>query len=71
VYASWNGATRVVSWRVLAGSSTSALAAVATSVKSGFETTIPVRQSYKAFKVEALDASNRVLGTSRLFTINR
>ena len=70
VYASWNGATRVVSWRVLAGSGTSGLATVATSATSGFETAIPMRQSYRLFKVEALDASNRVIGSSRLFTIN-
>jgi len=70
VYASWNGATRVVSWRVLAGSGTSGLATVATSAKAGFETAIPMRQSYRFFKVAALDANNRVIGTSRLFTIN-
>ena len=69
VYASWNGATQVVSWRVLAGPSASGLAAVAASAKSGFETAIPVRQSYKTFEVQALDANGRVIGTSRLFTV--
>jgi hypothetical protein len=67
VYASWNGATRVASWRVLGGPSPTALAQTATSAKLGFETAIPVRQSYKTFKVEALDANGRVIGTSRLF----
>jgi hypothetical protein len=67
VYASWNGATKVVSWRVQAGTDSSRLTAVATRAKSGFETAIPVPQSYAAFKVEALDASGRVIGTSQLF----
>src|ERR1700727_1169891 len=42
VYASWNGATRVASWRVLAGPSASRLAVVATHARSGFETAIPI-----------------------------
>ncbi len=37
---SWNGATEVASWRVLAGASTSALAPAATAAKTGFQTTI-------------------------------
>jgi EmrB/QacA subfamily drug resistance transporter len=68
VYASWNGATQVVSWRVLAGSDAGRLSVVATHAKSGFETAIPVPQSYKSFKVQALGADGRVIGTSRLFT---
>ncbi|MFI5005641.1 MAG: arylsulfotransferase family protein, partial [Solirubrobacterales bacterium] len=68
VYASWNGATRAVSWRVLAGPSASRLTAVATSAKSGFETAIPLPQPYKSLKLQALDANGRALGTSRPFT---
>lgn len=67
VYASWNGATRVVSWRVLGGPSAGRLAIVATMAKSGFETAIPVPQSYDTFEVQALDANGRVIGTSRPF----
>jgi EmrB/QacA subfamily drug resistance transporter len=66
VYASWNGATRVVSWRVLAGPSASRLRAVASAARSGFETAIPVR-SYVSFEVQALGAGGRVLGASRPF----
>ncbi len=62
VYASWNGATDVASWRVLAGQST-----VATGARAGFETAIPVRSSATSFTVQALDAHGRVLGTSRVF----
>jgi MFS family permease len=69
VYASWNGATQVASWRVLAGrSSTGRLTVVASTAKSGFETAIPVPPSYKSFKVEALSANGRVLGASQPFT---
>jgi Arylsulfotransferase (ASST) len=63
VYVSWNGATQVASWRVLAGSSSNSLQAVVTSTKQGFESQIPVAaQPYVA--VQALDAAGRTLGTS-------
>jgi hypothetical protein len=63
VYASWNGASRVASWRVLAGASADALQTVATASKRGFETQIAVAaQPYVA--VQAIDAAGRVLGTS-------
>jgi EmrB/QacA subfamily drug resistance transporter len=68
VYASWNGATQVVSWRVLAGASANRLAVVGTAAKSGFETAIPVPQGYASFKIQALDAHGRVIGASRPFT---
>jgi EmrB/QacA subfamily drug resistance transporter len=68
VYASWNGATRVTSWRVLAGSAaTGKLSVVAKSAKSGFETAIAVPGSYRRFEVQALDAAGRVIGASRPF----
>ncbi len=68
VYASWNGATKVASWRVLAGSSASRLTVVKTTARSGFETAIPVPQGYESFEVQALNASGRVIGASRPFT---
>jgi EmrB/QacA subfamily drug resistance transporter len=67
VYASWNGATQVTTWRVLAGPDPGDLAAVATRPMSGFETAIPVGPGYRAFKLQALDAKGRVIGTSRAF----
>jgi len=65
VYASWNGATQVTSWRVLAGPSPQALAPVATAADGGFETAIatPARAPYVA--VQALEAAGAVIGTSR------
>jgi EmrB/QacA subfamily drug resistance transporter len=67
VYASWNGATQVASWRVLAGPSGSQLAPVTTAPKAGFETGITVSQDYKVYKLQALDANGKVLGTSKPF----
>jgi EmrB/QacA subfamily drug resistance transporter len=63
VYASWNGATRVTSWRVMAGST-----AVATAPKKGFETAISVPGGGASLRVQALDSAGRVIGTSRAFT---
>ncbi|MFZ0975888.1 MAG: MFS transporter [Solirubrobacteraceae bacterium] len=65
VYASWNGATQVASWKVLDGASGQTVAAAA---KSGFETAIPVGQSHRTFKVQALDAHGHVLGSTSQFS---
>jgi Arylsulfotransferase (ASST) len=67
VYASWNGATRVAAWRVLAGPNASHLAVVATKARSGFETAIHLSSSYGAYKVVALDSRRRVLRRSGVF----
>ena len=65
VYASWDGDTQVVGWRVLAGSSAQSLKSVATKAKTGFETTIPLSKTYKAYEVQALGPKSKVLGTSK------
>jgi EmrB/QacA subfamily drug resistance transporter len=67
VYASWNGATQVDSWRVLAGHDANRLSVVARAAKSGFQTAIPVPQSYGSYRVQALTADGRVIGASRPF----
>ena len=67
VYASWDGDTQVVSWKVLAGSSAKSLKAVASKTKTGFETTIPLTSSFNVYEVQALDAQHHVLGTSKTF----
>jgi arylsulfotransferase ASST len=64
VYASWNGATTIASWRVLAGSSPSALAPVGGGPFTGFESTIPVAGAPAYVAVQALDGAGNVLGTS-------
>jgi len=64
VYASWNGATNVTSWRVLAGASPAQLAPVATVPRSGFETTIPIQSTAADFAVQAIGAAGQTLGSS-------
>ena len=68
VYASWNGATEVASWRVLAGTGTGRLTAVRTTARQGFETAIPVPAGYSIFQVQALNAAGHAIGTSRSFS---
>jgi hypothetical protein len=67
VYASWNGASTVASWRVLAGSSRTSLSPLAAAARSGFETAIGLASAPRAgswVAVQALDASGAVLGVS-------
>jgi Arylsulfotransferase (ASST) len=66
VHASWNGATEVVSWRVLASSAPGgALTARATIPDDGFESSTTLPKKYARVAVQALDSSGRVLSTSR------
>jgi hypothetical protein len=64
VYASWNGATNVASWRVLAGPAPDQLAPAASAPRSGFETAISVGGNPAYVAVQALDATGNVLGGS-------
>jgi hypothetical protein len=64
LYASWNGATEVASWRVLAGSSRRGLRLVASTARSGFETAVLVHRSDRWFAVQAVSATGRVLAGS-------
>ena len=63
-YASWNGATEVASWQVLAGSAPEALRPVASARRTGFETRIAISAGGAVVEARALDAAGRVLGTS-------
>ena len=65
VYASWNGATDVASWQLLAGADAGHLTPTgATTPRTGFETTIPAPAA-AYYEVRALSASGKVLATSR------
>lgn len=64
-YASWNGATAVSSWKLLAGSSSRALHTVATVARAGFETAIPAPGA-KLYEVRALSSSGRTLASSKI-----
>jgi hypothetical protein len=66
IYASWNGATLVASWRVLAGHDPASLQAVAEAPSAGFESAValPAGSVGPDVAVQALDAAGGVLGTS-------
>jgi hypothetical protein len=64
VYASWNGATNVAAWVVLAGDDAGALHAIAHVPKHGFETRVRVRRGFALYAVRALDGSGQTLATS-------
>ncbi len=65
VFATWNGATSVARWRVLAGTNASHLAPVAVAFKRGFETRIVLPSPARFVEVQALDERGRVLRTSK------
>jgi Arylsulfotransferase (ASST) len=65
VYASWNGATAVARWQLVAGPDAQRLHPVATVPKAGFETELTARTAEPFVRVRALDADGTVLGTSR------
>ena len=64
VHASWNGATGVASWRILAGSPGSQKV-LATIPSAGFESSATVPSKQAEITVQALDSGGRVLGTSQ------
>ncbi len=65
---SWNGATNVASWRVLAGSSPGSLAPLASVAKAGFQTETTVHTAGPYIAVQALDGSGAAIGTSATVT---
>ncbi len=64
VHVSWNGATEVARWTVLAGAQKSALTQVGSQAWTGFETAIVVNSEGPYFQAVALDANGRELGRS-------
>ncbi|HWF73635.1 MAG TPA: arylsulfotransferase family protein [Solirubrobacteraceae bacterium] len=70
VYASWNGATSVSAWRVLAGAGAGAggasLQAVGDVPRHGFETAITVHSGDPDFEAEALGPAGQVLGRTQV-----
>jgi hypothetical protein len=64
VYASWNGATEIARWTVLAGTDKSSLAAVGSQEWTGFETAIVVNSNGPYFVAVAEDTSGNELGRS-------
>src|SRR5215216_5314056 len=64
VYASWNGATEVSSWEVLAGPRPDQLEPLGSVPRNGFETALSVQTPHPYVAVRAKDRSGRVLGTT-------
>jgi len=64
VYASWNGATQVTTWEVLAGPSPDQLESLGSIPRDGFETAMLVRTAEPYVAVRAKDHLGQVLGTT-------
>jgi hypothetical protein len=64
-YVSWNGATEVTEWRLLAGTSPDDLHVAASAVKRAFETGIPLPADAAYVAVQAVAADGTILGTSK------
>ncbi len=64
VHASWNGATGVASWRVLAGSSPQSLKPLSAIPSESFESSLTLPARYSYVEVQALDGSGRTLASS-------
>lgn len=71
VYVSWNGATQVTAWRVLAGANPESLSPVVDAPRAGFETRIDAPGSHEYVKVEALDAQGKIIGVSEPVQVDK
>jgi len=69
VYASWNGATEVHTWQLLAGSPTSGLTPVASARSLGFESALHTASTGPLLVAQALDSAGTPLGRSDPVTI--
>jgi hypothetical protein len=69
MYVSWNGATQVAKWQLLAGSGPGALLPVKTVRRTGFETAIPLPVTTGTVSVVALDAHGKHLRSAAPTTI--
>jgi len=66
VYASWNGATEVATWEVLAGPRPGQLESLGSVPREGFETDMLVQTAEPYVAAQAKHRSGRVLGTTEL-----
>jgi hypothetical protein len=70
VYASWNGATDVASWQVLASTEDpGSLKPVASMPDSGFESSLTLPEKYAYVAVQAVGSAGELLGTSATFKV--
>ena len=71
VAASWNGASEVASWRILAGPNQSALTPRASMPATAFENSVTYPDAYPYVAVQALAADGRLLGTSATIAVSK
>lgn len=64
VFASWNGATQVAYWRVIGGTKKTSSTPFATGPRTGFQSEVTLHSEPRFLRVQALDSSHHVLGTS-------
>ena len=74
VYVSWNGATEIKQWAILASNSSSSLATAddlwKNVTKTGFETNVTVGTSARYIRAAALNADGEVLGATDIVDVN-
>ena len=70
IYASWNGATEVATWQVLAGAGPDKLEPLASAPRHGFETVITVHTTHPYIGLEAMNGSGTVLGIARTIKLD-
>jgi hypothetical protein len=68
-WASWNGDTRVATWRLLAGPREDALTVVGSAPRTGFETAVTATAAGPFVAMQGLDWSGNVLGTTAVTRI--
>ena len=61
---SWNGATNVARWELLAGADAATLAPIGSANRAGFETAVTAKSTAALVALRAYDAAGNVLGTS-------
>jgi len=71
VYASWNGATTVVRWQILAGDTAESLEVISEVPRVGFETMATVDTAAAWVAVQAIDAEGNIIGASEAVAIER
>jgi hypothetical protein len=65
IYVSWNGATEVATWQVLAGADQDKLEPLGTAPRKGFETVITLRITDPYVGLKAMNGSGKVLATTK------
>ena len=65
IYVSWNGATEVATWQVLAGPGPDKLKPAGSVPRKGFETAVTLNTNEPYVAAKAKDGSGRILGASQ------